>query len=90
MHRKTAASLIAMMLAVVTYSSSAAAAVPWTFFLAGDSRTNQNIWEINARTMAALDPDAVMLFKGGDVVQDGTRAQWVTHFDHTAAAAPDP
>jgi hypothetical protein len=67
-----------------------AGAEPFSFFVAGDTRSNPDIFQRNIESMVELDSSAIALFNGGDITSDGRSSQWDDHLQALADGAPDP
>ena len=79
-----------VMILAVPLVSFEAGAEPFTFFVAGDTRSNPDTFQQNVQSMVELDPSAIALFNGGDITSDGLPDQWDDHLRALADGAPDP
>jgi hypothetical protein len=80
---------LAAILAVVLIPAGAGAE-PFSFFVAGDTRSNPDIFQRNVESMVELDSSAIALFNSGDITSDGRESQWDDHLQALADGAPDP
>lgn len=75
---------------VVSLVPAGAGAEPFSFFVAGDTRSNPDIFQRNVQSMVELDSSAIALFNSGDITSDGLPDQWDDHLQALADGAPDP
>ncbi len=60
-----------------------------SFFVIGDTRSDQVVFETNLRSMYAVDPGARACFNVGDITAAGKVAEWDAHHLALSTVAPD-